>query len=508
MYLADRTTIWDKEQKQYDPWVVGGWMVFSLALGLATVKKADKDLGFLNREQTDEWKGWMQSTFYQYDKTCHSESFIVAILIYHYYGASKISGIYNPIRVLVAAYLFMTGARTFQDCILVLTLMPGYGHTTFYVKKADFGLLRVAQVLVRLNLLPVTLAYVMDTDYISYYFSPLVSMWFLIIYATMAIGKGYNENMTFLVAKICLSMALITVFMSYDWLLAEVFLWLERLCGIHWSAKEWAFRVKLDLWIVYFGMLTSLAYMKFREARFMDSPHWPFVYKVSLGLSGVTFLWYFGFELSQPTKFDYNAWHPYISILPIGAFVILRNANPILRSANSKVFAFIGTCSLETFIIQFHFWLAADTKGILLLIPGTRWRWINVVVSTIVFIWISNKVAKATGDLTNWICGTTKKTLPTTRSLLPLQPSSSTQSTQPEEIPLTSGKDEEPNADLATPPQRWVDRLANGTQGSRPGFRMFMGDGSSWSTSWTPSLGMKLGIAGVVMWFVNMTWSH
>lgn len=67
IYMADRSWFWLKEQKQFDPWAFGFLNIFFLAIGLATVKRADKDLGFLNREQTDEWKGWMQSEFIDND---------------------------------------------------------------------------------------------------------------------------------------------------------------------------------------------------------------------------------------------------------------------------------------------------------------------------------------------------------------------------------------------------------------------------------------------------------
>ncbi|KAG0312534.1 hypothetical protein BGZ99_009453 [Dissophora globulifera] len=104
MYCADRTSLISKGNKIFSASSFTFLIFLSIMAGLVTLKQAEVDQPFLSRDQTDEWKGWMQ----------------IVILIYHYVAASSVSAIYNPVRMLVASYLFMTG----------------FGHFVFYYKTS------------------------------------------------------------------------------------------------------------------------------------------------------------------------------------------------------------------------------------------------------------------------------------------------------------------------------------------------------------------------------------
>ncbi|RCH94536.1 hypothetical protein CU098_001943, partial [Rhizopus stolonifer] len=399
MYLGDRTQLFGKIFKQFDIATFSVLMVTMATLGLVTLKtQTEGDAGFLNRNQTEEWKGWMQ----------------LVILIYHFTGASHIAGIYNPVRVLVAAYLFQTG----------------YGHFYFFYTKKDFSIGRILNVMVRLNLLSCVLAYLMKTDYLFYYFSPLVSFWFGVIWFTMRIMSAYNHKTWFILSKIVF-MSLLTAFIiHYPGVLEAVFQGLEWLFKIQWNVTEWRFRLSLDCWIVYVGMLVAFSTIQLLEHD-LHARIWS---RCKMGALVASFLGLFGFfwfELLQ-SKITYTTYHPYISWIPIVSFIVLRNFTRSMRNTHSRFFAFIGNISLETFIGQFHMWLAADTRGLLVVLPQASWVtkssmgwWLNLVVSSLVFFFVCYYLSQATGAITQWICSgaQTKTTKMTTNvDAVPLLP--------------------------------------------------------------------------------------
>lgn len=305
----------------------------------------------------------------------------------------------------------------------------------------------------------------------------------------MITASQYNDRPLFVLFKIIVSAVLVTTFMYQPMLLEFVFGLLKLLCNIRWSAQEWTFRVTLDLWIAYVGMIFALAYNRFNAHRLSDDLRWPLVAKIITGLSSVAFVWYIAFELMQASKFTYNAWHPYVSFIPVLAFVALRNATVVLRSAHSRAFAFIGKCSLETFIIQYHIWLAGDTKGILLVIPGTNWRPLNFIITTLIFIYLSDRLAHATTHITNQICGGNPKTLPTSvtnvsrneRPITMEQHACSTEQSDPSKESITS-------SDTARSLNRVPARL-----------RLLI-------EKYHSNVQVRLSLIVFIMWLVNLMW--
>lgn len=384
-YWADRTQAFAKGSKAFETWEFSILCLLAAAACFATLAKmapprprpgqpepasALTDTKPLSRDQTDEWKGWMQAV----------------ILIYHWTGGSRILGIYIGVRLLVAAYLFQTG----------------FGHAVFFITKKDFSFKRVASVLLRLNLLSCALPFVMRTEYMFYYFAPLVTFWFMIVYATFAIGSQYNDNLRALLAKFCIAVAVCPGLMLWTPLLEWVFAVLSLVFRIEWDLPEWQFRLGLDGLIVYIGVFMGIASVQTKLYNKLLTQ--------TKGIAGILgavsmVVYWFASSTYLGEKKLYNHFHPFISFIPIFGFIALRNINPSARLWYSQSMAWLGRCSLETFTLQFHIFLAADTRGLLLtgLFSGNgtlfQDRWRDFLLIAPLFIWISWRVAEATNAM-------------------------------------------------------------------------------------------------------------
>uniref|UniRef100_A0A3P8VYK9 CAS1 domain containing 1 n=1 Tax=Cynoglossus semilaevis TaxID=244447 RepID=A0A3P8VYK9_CYNSE len=378
-YLCDRADMFMKEQKFYTHSTFFIPLVYIFVLGVFYSENS-KETKLLNREQTDEWKGWMQ----------------LVILIYHISGASAFIPVYMHVRVLVAAYLFQTG----------------YGHFSFFWLKGDFGLYRVCQVLFRLNFLVLVLCVVMDRPYQFYYFVPLVTFWFVIIYATLALWpqilqKRANSSGVWhlgVLMKLLGLLLFICFFAFSQGIFESIFsMWpISKLFELHGSIHEWWFRWKLDRFAVIHGMVFAFIYLVLQKRQVLSEGKGEILLpgKISnllLLFSVISFITYSIWASSCKTKTECNEMHPYISVVQILSFILIRNIPGYARSVYSSFFAWFGKISLELFICQYHIWLAADTKGILVLIPGNPS--LNIMVSTFIFVCVAHEISLITNDL-------------------------------------------------------------------------------------------------------------
>ncbi|KAF7559933.1 hypothetical protein G7046_g4208 [Stylonectria norvegica] len=389
-YYADRTQMFAKGNKVMVSYRDQALMCvpFLIATALTIRKSApprskptaltvETNQPFLGRDQTEEWKGWMQW----------------AILLWHWTRSMDVKHVevHAFIRLLVAAYLFQTG----------------YNHTSFFLAKKDFSFKRFAAVFLRLNLLSIALSYFMGAELWFYYFAPLSTFWFVVTYITMAaFNKRMNQDWQSVVCKIICSAAIFGIPILNTNVIRETILFLSGIFNLHWGASHAQYRIRLDVFIPFFGMLSATANHFFKE------PIRPSLRYV-LGFGSILVMGWFGWATSVFPKsgVQYEIWQPFVSVIPVMAYITFRNLNCFARNYSSRAMVWLGRCSLETYVLQAHLFLAADFGGILLIdgLQGGSFllgRWKSVVIIMPVFMWISSHCATATTEICNMIVST------------------------------------------------------------------------------------------------------
>lgn len=408
-YIADRTHLLSKQEKDFNP---EGFVLSMLAFGIlcpfSVCKKQPEPKGkgvddsgmFLSRTQSDEWRGWMQAF----------------ALLYSFHGASQSPTWSKLFRLFTSAFIFLS-------C---------YGHTRYFLQTKDFSLNRVVHVLVRLNLLSIILVYMMDRQWTMYYFCPLTSFWFLVIYMTLSTWAHINTNTAAVLFKMAIAAVTTTLLINIRGVLGGVLLALDRGLGVEWDLERVHLLLAMDQLVPYFGMATALVahVVSSRKISSSDKPvHFeaapdrliwnvfhpeedsvPFK-TMALIFSGAALAVFCLVTFVAPVSNEaYDSYHPFISPWFVLAAIIMRNCHSTLRSTHFTSAVALGRISLETSLLHHHIWLAGDSTTILRLasarfldLPwfGPLLENSQTTILLVVLFWASVKCRSATQQVTD-----------------------------------------------------------------------------------------------------------
>jgi len=382
IYFCDRTSFVAKGPKELSPTRFWALNAVILAIGLCTLRSTGNDgvpVKPLQRDQTEEWKGWMQIMF----------------VLYHYFAEAEI---YNAIRLYIAAYVWMTG----------------FGNFSYYYIKQDFTVVRFAQMMWRLNFFVFFICVTMNNEYMLYYICAMHTFFTWLVYLALYAFNSLNHDNKVCFLKILLTAGFAVVLYDVPGVFHTVFHPLKFLLDFHDPLHpefnsdplhEWFFRSGLDHLVWVFGMLCAF-FFPVADAKLQAIEELPHskrfltksVLLVATILAGVVYV----IKIFSLGKNSYNKWHPFTSFIPIFLYMVLRNISPVLRRYHMEMFAWTGKITLETYILQFHVWMRTtgvngSPKHLMVWIPG--WYWTNFLLTSTVYIFISYRVFKITATL-------------------------------------------------------------------------------------------------------------